>query len=347
LQWIHDNIEAFGGDPDDVTIWGQSAGGGSVVAQMLANDGATNPPLFKKAITSSPFWPKTYAYDALEAEALYETLVNMTGCATEDDQLKCLKAVDVQAILDANQIINNANEYTTSSFNWAPVIDGEFIKERLSVQSKEGRINGQNQIGTFCKDEGGNFTPASLNNATSDENNAFNSTDEGFQFWLQGFLPKLSEHLLDEVKELYPRENETKEYNNVQDRAGFIYRDTILACPDLWLTEVANVGFLGEYTIPPARHGSDTPYWSSVNPVITDDPFGYHGYTGALASFIQLGDPNKLLKATGRSNNEALMVPVDTGIEWVMKEHEFAYSSTALLAKRCNFWREHGELIDA
>lgn len=36
LSWVAENIKAFGGDKSKVTIWGQSAGGASVVAQMLA-----------------------------------------------------------------------------------------------------------------------------------------------------------------------------------------------------------------------------------------------------------------------------------------------------------------------
>jgi len=46
LQWTHKYIAHFGGNARNVTIWGQSAGGGSVVAQAIANRGHTEPKLF-------------------------------------------------------------------------------------------------------------------------------------------------------------------------------------------------------------------------------------------------------------------------------------------------------------
>ena len=47
IVWVKENIAKFGGDPDLITIFGESAGGGSVTAQML---GQHNDGLFQRAI---------------------------------------------------------------------------------------------------------------------------------------------------------------------------------------------------------------------------------------------------------------------------------------------------------
>ncbi|GAB7352546.1 hypothetical protein MBLNU459_g2935t1 [Dothideomycetes sp. NU459] len=347
LQWTHKHISRFGGDPLNVSIWGQSAGGGSVVAQVIAQSGQTNPPLFTKAIASSPFWEKTYNYDAPQAQSLYDALARMTGCAGPDS-LQCLKSVPVQTIRTAALAISGSHHTNTSSYSWAPVIDHIFLTQPLSSATANGAVNIDYGFGMYNLHEGENFVPPGLQNATNSGSPPFNSSLASFDAWLSGYLPGLSPRSLAAVKTVYyPPEGAAEQlprYDTSYVRAGLVYRDTTLACPALWMASAARKqGYLGQYTISPATHGADTEWYDKVTAAQKTDPFTYDGFAGAFASFFQTGDPN----AHKLTNSSTPGVPDlgRTGEEFVVAQDGFSDMAIPLLEKRCAFWRSVAEEI--
>ena len=152
LEWTQKYVKQFGGDPRDVSIWGQSAGAGSVIAQVLAN-GNSSPRLFSKAVASSPFWSKTYKYDSIESQKVYDTFANLSGCAGPES-LKCLKSADLQVLRTAALQISTSNQYTTSSFTWGPVIDGTFLEKPLTEVTKKGDLDIDFGYGFYNSHEG-------------------------------------------------------------------------------------------------------------------------------------------------------------------------------------------------
>ncbi|WP_295917568.1 carboxylesterase family protein [uncultured Anaerovibrio sp.] len=97
LKWVHENIAGFGGDPDNVTIWGESAGAGSCTLLPLI-DGSHA--YFERVIAQSGSPNQTKSSE--EGIACTKVLMDALGCKTVAD----LRKVDAQKILDASAVLS-------------------------------------------------------------------------------------------------------------------------------------------------------------------------------------------------------------------------------------------------
>lgn len=95
LRWVQRNIAAYGGDPGDVTIFGESAGGSSLIA-LLATPSADD--LFHRVWAMSPSLPQLRtADDATSARSTYVDLLGLASSATDDEMMN----LDLDVLLDA------------------------------------------------------------------------------------------------------------------------------------------------------------------------------------------------------------------------------------------------------
>jgi para-nitrobenzyl esterase len=123
LQWVHDNIAAFGGDPNNVTIFGQS-GGGSKVSVLMAMPPARG--LFHKAIAQSGSLNRTLSREDATRTAT-KVLAELQLTANEVDELQNVPA---QRLLDALESVREAEHLGVVDrelryFN--PVVDGRSL----------------------------------------------------------------------------------------------------------------------------------------------------------------------------------------------------------------------------
>ncbi|MGE0688137.1 MAG: carboxylesterase/lipase family protein [Dehalococcoidia bacterium] len=118
LRWVRDNIEAFGGDPANVTIFGQS-GGGAKVSTLLAMPAAQG--LFHRAVVQSGARLKGVLPDAATANA--RDLLAELGVESGDRQ--ALLDLPARAIVDAvSSLSKKRGEVGAGGGGFGPVVDG-------------------------------------------------------------------------------------------------------------------------------------------------------------------------------------------------------------------------------
>ncbi|MBO6081448.1 MAG: carboxylesterase/lipase family protein [Bacteroidales bacterium] len=164
LEWVHKNIEAFGGDPDNVTIFGQSGGGGKVNI-LMGTPSAKG--LFHRGIIESG--SMTTLMDPETARAMGREVVGKLGLdAKTIDKIQTIPYSELLAAATDAVIARNPNNFMYRYYGaglWCqPVLDGEVIPYPLNDERVASISKGLPTI-IGCNSSENNMLPGVYNNA--------------------------------------------------------------------------------------------------------------------------------------------------------------------------------------
>nr|BAF46104.1 acetylcholinesterase [Pediculus humanus corporis] len=157
IRWLKDNAKVFGGDPDLITLFGESAGGGSVSLHLMS---PVTRGIVKRGILQSGTLNAPWSYmEADKAVEIAKTLIGDCGCNSSslidhaDSVMECMR------IIDAKQIsVQQWNSYWgILGFPSAPTIDGIFLPEHPIDMMKKGDFPETELLVGSNQDEGTYF----------------------------------------------------------------------------------------------------------------------------------------------------------------------------------------------
>jgi para-nitrobenzyl esterase len=211
LRWVQRNISAFGGDPGDVTIAGESAGGISVMMQIVSPLAAGT---FRNAIAMSGarLMARHPAFRAVKpvsvAEELGSRFSKAVGCS--ENNAACLRALPTKRILDAQSpyLLNEA------------IIDGIVIPMHPSDAFRTGQINRVTLVNGSTHDEGRFFV-------------ALTELMTGKAMSADDYTASLNRQFGERLAAEVAREYALEGYNTPGEAFAAAATDSMFACPAL------------------------------------------------------------------------------------------------------------------
>ncbi|TFB04372.1 putative secreted lipase [Trichoderma ghanense] len=143
MEWTSDNIEAFGGDPDKITLFGHAAGGVSAFAHLVINDGNityNGRELFHGVIMSSGSLMPANAADSVRAQLTYDSISAAAGCDVALDSLKCLRGLSDLDFWVASNSVPGINAVEALRLLYVPRPDGKLLRDSPEELIKQGKF---------------------------------------------------------------------------------------------------------------------------------------------------------------------------------------------------------------
>jgi para-nitrobenzyl esterase len=333
LQWVQRNIAAFGGDPSNVTIFGESAGGWSVCAHLASPRSAG---LFQRAIVESGICIMPQSSLAA-AEAQGATFAVRLGCDAAEDVLACMRAKsasDVRAALRPDPSF----AFSEGEFgSWFPVLDGNVFTVQMADSFAAGNFNQVPVMVGSNRDEGTLFVMMSHNSAGRP------LTAEDYPDRLS-YLLRGNEELVSAVETRYALDL----YPGPFEALSAAFGDGFLACPTIdtgHLLAGHVPAYLYQFEFPDAKfalpatvelgafHSAEIQYVFGIptKPPFTDDELALsEQMMGYWTRFARTGDPN---------GGGAVAWPLlDEADQHLVLDRTIAVGSHAK-SEACTFWR--------
>lgn len=218
LHWVRDNIAQFGGDPNNVTIFGQSGGGGKVTSLMNAPSAKG---LFHKAIVQSGSYVSNFTDKALSQQVGAAVLEELKLQPNQVDSLQTisyerLSAASGRALRKVAATLKAENR-PAFGLGWGPVLDGDLLPYQPTDPKAIELSKSVPLLVGSTKTEFGPFNPASR---VADMAAARASLQKRFGDKTDAYMAA--------VKAAYPNTTDPADYGNIDInfRAGAIRQAT-------------------------------------------------------------------------------------------------------------------------
>ncbi|KAG2502707.1 hypothetical protein JM18_009813, partial [Phytophthora kernoviae] len=237
FEWVQKYITNFGGNPDDVTAMGFSAGGSQVMFQMT-RFGGNAPQLFNKAYIMSPGYVPGAGHH--HGEQYWQNVSSAVGC--DGGHLDCMRQVDFDTLATAAD-----NIVSTYTYQMQPRVDGFIIPDTYEANLYQGHFNFSG--------------PCVISHEQHEANSqAYDGVDTqaDVSTYLRIFFPAITDDVIEELLELYPEED----YESAGLRFADMKQSFDLTGKNLALTHALNnQTWNAEVALSTATHGTDQSYY--------------------------------------------------------------------------------------
>lgn len=223
MKWVKENISKFGGDPNQITLHGESAGAGSVGIHMAGQ--ASTRELFNNVIMqSNPIGMPLRSIK--ESKPLAGQFADKLGC--DDSDIACMRSKSAKDILSAqtmeqaglNLLLHGMKDFLV----WSPVIDNKIVNKHI-LREITKKYNSKPMIIGTNKNEGLLFVAYSMNKMGLD-----NLTDTEYSIALEVMFR--SNDIRKKILKRYPQQG-----SNNEEVLAAVLTDYLFTCPSLYVAD--------------------------------------------------------------------------------------------------------------